>query len=96
MTSGVVGGVGGSRKIACMRVWTEDLGILHFDFYDFTSYITGPCTSLTSTQRFLAIGMTNVHYFTQIQLLQARTHLYRQVRVENCEIVPETIEFCRG
>ena len=28
MTSGVVGGVGGSRKIACMRVWTEDLGIL--------------------------------------------------------------------
>ena len=28
MTSGVVGGVGGSRKIAHMRVRTEDFGIL--------------------------------------------------------------------
>ena len=28
MTSGVVGGVGGSRKIARMRVRTEDFGIL--------------------------------------------------------------------
>ena len=31
MTSGVVGGVGGSRKIAHMRVRTEDFGILHTD-----------------------------------------------------------------
>ena len=28
MTLGVVGGVGGSRKIACMGVLTKDFGIL--------------------------------------------------------------------
>ena len=45
MTSGVVGGVGGSRKIACMRVRTEDFGILFFAIFNCFSVFSLPTES---------------------------------------------------